>query len=52
MTTIAMPPDVAVADVGQGAEVVMTQVTIVLLVNVFEVNDGLLVPVFTPFTFH
>ena len=49
---IVMPLLVAVAGLGQAALEVMTQVTIAPLVRVVVVNVALLVPAFTPLTFH
>jgi hypothetical protein len=51
-TVMVIPFDVAVAGLAQDAFDVITQVTTCPLVNVVEVNVALLVPAFTPSTFH
>lgn len=51
-TTIVIAFDVAVTGLAQARFEVITHVTICPLVNVLVVKVGLLVPAFTPFTFH
>jgi hypothetical protein len=51
-TVIVIPFDVAVKGLGHVAVDVITQVTTCPLVNVVVVKVELLVPAFTPFTFH
>ena len=50
--TIVMPLDVAVVGDAHAAFEVRTQVTTCPLVRVDDVKLALLVPAFTPFTFH
>lgn len=52
VTVIVIELDVAVFVVTQASEVVITTVTISPLTNPVLWNVVLLVPVFTPFTFH
>lgn len=51
-TIIVTPLLVAVGDVTQLTFDVSTQVTTSVLFNVVDVNVELLIPAFTPFTFH
>jgi hypothetical protein len=51
-TVIVILLDVAVTGLAQAALLVKTHVTICPFVNVVVVNVALLVPAFTPFTFH
>jgi len=51
-TVVVMEFDVAGEPVAQTALEVITTVTICPFVSVVVVNVGLLVPAFTPFTFH
>ena len=52
LITMVIPLDVAVVGLAHVKLEVITQVTICPLVKVVVVNVGLLVPAFTPFTFH
>ena len=51
-TVMVIPVLVAVAGEGQVALLVITTVTTLLLASVVEVKVALLVPAFTPLTFH
>ncbi len=51
-TVMVSELDVAIVVDAHGALDVMTHVTMAPLVSVLDVNVGLLVPVFVPFTFH
>ena len=52
LTVIVIPEDVALTGLTQNADDVITHVTICEFANVDVVNVGLLLPSFTPFTFH
>ena len=52
VTVMVIPELVAEVGLGQAALLCITQVTILPLLNVDELNEALLVPAFTPFTFH